>query len=61
MKNNGKVCDVHSLVTVYNQGFERLCPGNLKMDYCKLVIIRHVPIFAIFISVRHDELTYWRI
>ena len=29
--------------------------------YCKLVIIRHVPIFAIFVSARNDEITYWRI
>ena len=31
------------------------------MYYCKLVIIRHVPIFAIFVSVPNDEFTYWRI
>ena len=26
--------------------------------YCKLVIIRHVPIFAIFVSALNDEFTY---
>ena len=31
------------------------------MIYCKLVIIRHVPMLAIFVSVRNDEITYWRI
>ena len=29
--------------------------------YCKLVIIRHVSIFAIFVSALNDEFTYWRI
>ena len=29
--------------------------------YCKLVIIRHVPIFAIFVSALNEEFTYWRI
>ena len=29
--------------------------------YCELVIIRHVPIFAIFVSALNDEFTYWRI
>ena len=31
------------------------------LEYCKLVIIRHVPVFAIFISALIDEITYWRI
>ena len=33
----------------------------LDHHYCKLVIIRHVPIFAIFVSALNDEFTYWRI
>ena len=33
MKNNGKVRDVRSLA-LFNQGFGRSCPGNLKVDYC---------------------------
>ena len=32
-----------------------------RFVYCKLVIIRHVPIFAIFVSALNDEFTYWRI
>ena len=32
-----------------------------ELEYCKLVIIRHVPIFAIFVSARNDEITYWQI
>ena len=27
-------------------------------EYCKLVIIRHVPIFAIFVSTLNDEFMY---
>ena len=34
---------------------------SFDLFYCELVIIRHVPIFAIFVSVRNDEFTYWRI
>ena len=33
----------------------------IHTSYCKLVIIRHVPIFAIFVSAFNDEFTYWRI
>ena len=36
-----------------------MCPPKTK--YCKLVIIRHVPIFAIFVSAPNDEFTYCRI
>ena len=31
---------------------------GLLTPYCKLVIIRHVPIFAIFVSALNDEFTY---
>ena len=31
---------------------------NPFCNYCKLVIIRRVPIFAIFVSAINDEFTY---
>ena len=30
------------------------------MAHYKLIIIRHVPIFTIFVSVLDDEFTYWQ-
>ena len=48
---------------IQSDGMGRLCHYVLKNQhkYCKLVIIRHVPIFAIFVSALNDEFTYWRI
>ena len=50
----GHLCNVY--VEVYHV-------PNLPQNtiYCKLVIIRHVPIFAIFVGALNDEFTYWRI
>ena len=32
-----------------------------RIWYSKSIIIRHVPMFAIFVSAFNDEITYWRI
>ena len=49
----------HSSVII--QSFEHMKLHVPNKFYCKLVIIRQVPIFAIFVSALNDEFTYWRI
>ena len=43
---------------VYNDVFDISIFINMRFVYCKLVIIHHVPIFAIFVSALNDEFTY---
>ena len=44
--------------TLYFNFFQGCGAYKLVVMYCKLVIFRQVPIFAIFVSVRNDEFTY---
>ena len=46
---------------IYSKTMISILDEILHSSYCKLVIICHVPIFAIFVSVRNNEFTYWRI